>query len=144
MITVTRDGSSPDERSRLAFSSRPEDIPTPSAPYRLASRAAYPEKTVVRVGDELIGSGRPVVIAGPCSVESETQIIPIFVGPADATMEFSRELLEHGLFVQGIRPPTVPAGSCRLRCTIMATHDPADLVRAAEAIETVGRRLGVI
>ena len=71
MITVTRDGSSPDERSRLTASSRPDDVPTPSAPYRLASRAAYPEKTVVRVGEARIGAGRPVVIAGPCSVEGE-------------------------------------------------------------------------
>lgn len=75
---------------------------------------------------------------------SETQIVPIFVGPAQATMEFSRQLLEQGLFVQGIRPPTVPAGSCRLRCTIMATHEPADLEQAAETITRVGKRLGVI
>jgi len=75
---------------------------------------------------------------------SETQIVPVFVGPAEATMEFSRELLEQGVFVQGIRPPTVPAGSCRLRCTIMATHEAADLEAAADAISRVGKKLGVI
>jgi glycine C-acetyltransferase len=75
---------------------------------------------------------------------SETQIVPIFVGPADKTMEFSRQLLEQGLFVQGIRPPTVPAGSCRLRCTIMATHEAEDLELAADTIGVVGKRLGVI
>jgi len=100
MITVTRDGSSPDERSRLAFSSRPDDVPTPSAPYRLASRAAYPEKTVVRVGDALIGSGRPVVIAGPCSVESETQIIDAALAARDA----GAQLLRGGVF----KPRTSP------------------------------------
>ena len=75
---------------------------------------------------------------------SETQIVPVFVGPAEATMEFSRELLEQGVFVQGIRPPTVPAGSCRLRCTIMATHEAADLEAAADTISRVGKKLGVI
>jgi glycine C-acetyltransferase len=75
---------------------------------------------------------------------SETQIVPIFVGPAKATMEFSQELLEQGLFVQGIRPPTVPAGSCRLRCTIMATHERDDLEQAVERIAEVGKKLGVI
>ena len=75
---------------------------------------------------------------------SETQIVPIFVGPAQATMEFSRRLLEQGLFVQGIRPPTVPAGSCRLRCTIMATHEAGDLEQAAQSIAKVGRQLGVV
>ncbi len=100
MITVTRDGSSPDERSRLAPSSRPEDAPAPSAPYRLASRVAHPEKTVVRVGDALIGAGRPVVIAGPCSVESETQIIEA----ALLAREAGAQLLRGGAF----KPRTSP------------------------------------
>jgi glycine C-acetyltransferase len=74
---------------------------------------------------------------------SETQIVPILVGTAESTMEFSRLLLEEGLFVQGIRPPTVPAGSCRLRCTLMASHTDADLAQAVAAITAVGRKLGV-
>ncbi len=100
MITVTRDGSSPDERSRLAASSRPDDVSAPSAPYRLASRAAYPEKTVVRVGEASIGTGRPVVIAGPCSVESESQIIE----SALAAREAGAQLLRGGAF----KPRTSP------------------------------------
>lgn len=82
--------------------------------------------------------------AGFDTMGSETQIVPIFVGPADATMEFSKELLEQGIFVQGIRPPTVPSGSCRLRCTIMATHEAAELEEAAGIIEQVGKKLGVV
>jgi 3-deoxy-7-phosphoheptulonate synthase len=100
MITVTRDGSSPDERSRLAPSSRRDDVPAPSTPYRLASRVAYPEKTVVRVGDVRIGAGRPVVIAGPCSVESETQIIE----SALTAREAGAQLLRGGAF----KPRTSP------------------------------------
>lgn len=75
---------------------------------------------------------------------SATQIVPVLVGGAAEAMEFSRALLDEGIFVQGIRPPTVPAGSCRLRCTLMATHAEADLERAVTAIAAVGRRLGVI
>jgi glycine C-acetyltransferase len=75
---------------------------------------------------------------------SETQIIPIFVGEAGPTMEFSRQLLAEGVFVQGIRPPTVSAGSCRLRCTVMAIHTMDDLAWAAETITRIGKRLGVI
>ena len=74
---------------------------------------------------------------------SETQIIPIFVGEAERTMEFSQLLLEEGIFVQGIRPPTVPAGSCRLRCTLMATHSENDLELAIQAIARVGKKLGL-
>jgi glycine C-acetyltransferase len=75
---------------------------------------------------------------------SETQIVPILVGPAEVTMQFSAELLEQGIFVQGIRPPTVPPGSCRLRCTIMATHEPEDLEHAADTIRGIGKRFGVV
>ena len=44
-------------------------------PYRLASRVAHPRSTVVKVGDVLIGGPKFVVIAGPCSVESEYQLV---------------------------------------------------------------------
>lgn len=81
---------------------------------------------------------------GFCTMGSETQIVPVFVGEAETTMEFTRLLLDEGIFVQGIRPPTVPAGSCRLRCTLMATHTERDIHEAAAAIEKVGRSLRVI
>jgi len=73
-----------------------------------------------------------------------TQIVPVLSGAADITMRFSELLLAEGIFAQGIRPPTVPAGACRLRCTVMATHSPADLDRAAARITSVGRSLGLV
>lgn len=73
-----------------------------------------------------------------------TQIIPVLTVQAETTMRFSEMLLEEGVFAQGIRPPTVPAGACRLRCTAMATHTRQDMERAAERITSVGKRLGVI
>jgi glycine C-acetyltransferase len=82
--------------------------------------------------------------AGFDTMGSATQIVPLMVGEASRTMEFSRLLLDEGIFVQGIRPPTVPAGSCRLRCTLMATHTLAQVERAAAAISSIGRRLGVV
>jgi glycine C-acetyltransferase len=75
---------------------------------------------------------------------SETQIIPLFIGEAAPTIEFSRQLFEEGIFVQGIRPPTVPAGSCRLRCTVMATHTVEELSWAADVMAKIGKRLGII
>jgi glycine C-acetyltransferase len=82
--------------------------------------------------------------AGCDTLGSATPIVPVRVGGAAATMEFSRRLLEAGIFVQGIRPPTVPAGTCRLRCTVMATHADADLDGAAAAIVRIGRELGLL
>ena len=85
-----------------------------------------------------------LLAAGFDTMGSETQIVPVYVGGAQQTMEFSRLLLEEGVFVQGIRPPTVPAGSCRLRCTLMATHNDNDLDQALTAITAVGAKVGVI
>jgi 7-keto-8-aminopelargonate synthetase-like enzyme len=76
--------------------------------------------------------------------EGSTQIMPVITGTSDVTMRFSEALLEEGIFAQGIRPPTVPAGSCRIRFTIMATHRIDDLKNAVEIIGKVGTRLGVV
>lgn len=75
---------------------------------------------------------------------STSQIIPVMVGDQKTTMEFARRLFQRGVFVQGIRPPTVPRGTSRLRCTVMASHSDADIDRAADALIVVGRELGVI
>jgi 8-amino-7-oxononanoate synthase len=73
-----------------------------------------------------------------------THIIPVLTEAAETTMRFSAMLFEEGIFAQGIRPPTVPAGTCRMRCTVMATHTRQDLEWAAASIASVGKRLGVI
>jgi len=75
---------------------------------------------------------------------SETQIIPVFIGDTGKTMEFSRRLLEEGVFVSGIRPPTVPEGKSRLRATVMANHSYDDLDMAIDAFSKVGRELCLI
>lgn len=76
--------------------------------------------------------------------DGSTPIVPILVGDPVTTMRFSSRLLEQGLFVQGIRPPTVPHGTSRLRCTIMASHSQDELRSAAATIGQVGRHLGVL
>jgi 8-amino-7-oxononanoate synthase len=74
---------------------------------------------------------------------SRTQIVPVAVGDAAATMELSERILERGVFAQGIRPPTVPEGSSRLRFTVMSTHRREELECAAKQIGTAARELGI-
>ncbi len=74
---------------------------------------------------------------------SETQIVPVEVGDAERTMQLSERILERGVFAQGIRPPTVPEGTSRLRFTAMATHRPAELRRAAKLVGAAARELGI-
>jgi len=52
------------------------------------------------------------------TLESETQIIPVVIGEEEKTMEISEKLFDNGYLVQGIRPPTVPEGQCRLRISL--------------------------
>jgi 8-amino-7-oxononanoate synthase len=84
----------------------------------------------------LIGEG--LAVGG-----SETQIVPVAVGDAGATMELSERVLERGVFAQGIRPPTVPEGSSRLRFTVMSTHRREELEHAARLVGTAARELGI-
>jgi 8-amino-7-oxononanoate synthase len=78
--------------------------------------------------------------AGP----STTQIVPVRLGEAEPTMRLCEQALERGVFAQGIRPPTVAEGSCRLRFTVMATHRPEDLRRAAREVGAAAGELGLL
>ena len=61
-------------------------------------------------------------------------IFPILVGEEGRVMECSAALLERGIYAQGIRPPTVPRGTSRLRVTLMATHTPDDIHRLLDGL----------
>jgi len=75
--------------------------------------------------------------AGFAVAESESQILPLVIGDAKKCMALSERLLEKGVFVQGIRPPTVPEGTSRLRVTAMATHTHEQLHRALKTFAEV-------
>lgn len=79
--------------------------------------------------------------AGLDLLGSTTQIVPVLTSNPKPTMAAAARLLDRGIFLQGIRPPTVPAGMCRLRATLMADHNPEDLAAAAETIAQVVRKL---
>jgi glycine C-acetyltransferase len=75
--------------------------------------------------------------AGLDTIISETQIIPIIVGSTEKTMEITGRLLERGLFIQGIRPPTVPENTARLRVTVTSEHTREDLEGALKTIKEI-------
>lgn len=77
-----------------------EDVKRVSEPYKAANRKFHPEDTVVEVGKAKIGGGFFSVIAGPCSVESEEQIVEV----AQAVKASGATLLRGGAF----KPRTSP------------------------------------
>jgi len=60
-------------------------------------------------------------------VDSPTPIQPILIGDSAQALRLSQMLRERGLLVTAIRPPTVPAGSARLRVTLSAAHSEAQV-----------------
>lgn len=65
---------------------------------------------------------------------SAAQIVPLLLGDAALTMDASRALLEAGVYCQGIRPPTVAPGTCRLRVSLTAAHGEAHLTTLCHAL----------
>ncbi len=72
--------------------------------------------------------------AGISTAPSTTHILPVILGENERTMAACEALLERGFYAQGIRHPSVPTGTARLRITPMATHEEAEIDAFAEAI----------
>jgi len=64
-------------------------------------------------------------------------ILPVMIGDPDVTMRTAEALLRQGVLARGIRPPTVPPGTARIRATVMATHTDADIDEAIAAFSSV-------
>ena len=71
--------------------------------------------------------------------ESRSQILPVMIGDAAGCMKLAEDLLQRGVFAQGIRPPTVPPGTSRLRVTLMATHTREQIAQALTVFDKVKR-----
>jgi len=116
-----------------------------TAPPPMIARAAIAALQLVREADAaratLLGHARKLRAdlrrLGFNVPAGESQILPVLIGDNDRTMQLSARLLARGVFVQGIRPPTVPERTARLRITPMATHRPDQIDRAIAAFASV-------
>lgn len=66
--------------------------------------------------------------------DPESPIVPVILGDAEATLAAAQLLEAEGYLVTGIRPPTVPPGTARLRFTFTAEHEDADIARLADIV----------
>jgi 8-amino-7-oxononanoate synthase len=67
----------------------------------------------------------------------DSAIIPVVLGSPESAVSLSAELYERGLFVHGVRPPTVPVGTSRLRVIPMASHTDEDISMALSIFGSV-------
>ena len=127
-------------RSLLVNTARPLIFSTGLPP--AAAAAAEAALAVIEAEPERVGALREnarvlrdaLAVRGLETGGAGGQIVPVVVGDPDRAVAACRRALEEGVFAQAIRPPTVPAGTSRLRLTVMATHDPTDLRMAAKVI----------
>jgi len=85
------------------------------------------QANAARLRERLAGHGIP-------THPSTTHIVPVRIGANARTMAVCERLLERGFYAQGIRHPSVPEGTARLRITPMATHEPAEVDALADAV----------
>jgi 8-amino-7-oxononanoate synthase len=119
---------------------------TTATPPALAS-ALLESLQLIENGDELRGNLQRLIAqlrsglrSLPWSVmPSATAIQPLLVGGNQAALNLSAGLLERGIWVAAIRPPTVPQGTARLRITLSAAHRAADVTRLIESLHELAR-----
>jgi 8-amino-7-oxononanoate synthase len=79
-----------------------------------------------------LGAKRPEISSGGAG-----PILPWVVGSPERAIELSAKLLERGFLIPAIRPPTVPSGTARLRISLSAAHDSADVDRLIVALAEI-------
>ncbi|SEG46047.1 8-amino-7-oxononanoate synthase [Paenibacillus sp. UNC499MF] len=82
--------------------------------------------------------------AGLNVVPGDSPIVPLIAGSSGVALCMSEALQRHGIAAPAIRPPTVPAGSARIRFSLSAAHTDAVLTKAAECIVSAAAEAGVL
>jgi len=96
---------------------------------------------VIAIGDKMREGFQSL---GYSTGNSETPIVPIFIGEEQKTLGFWRELFEAGIYVNPVLPPAVPPNQSLLRTSYMATHTDDQLERVLDTFEVVGKQFGII
>lgn len=96
-------------------------------------RRAHLQTLIARLRDGLAGLPWPLL-------PSLTAIQPLIIGENQAALDLAEQLLAQGLWVPAIRPPTVPAGSARLRISLSAAHHPAQIDALLAALRDCANR----
>lgn len=82
--------------------------------------------------------------AGLNTLHSASQIVPVLVGENQQALSLSARLEKEGILATSIRPPTVPAGTARLRLSVSLAHSEGDLEFATDRIIAAARAEGIV
>lgn len=95
-----------------------------------------------RLHDHIAYFRREAALLGLELMDSSTPIQPLILGGNERALAWSAALQAQGVLVGAIRPPTVPAGTARLRITLTAGHARADVDRLLQALAGCRRDIG--
>jgi 8-amino-7-oxononanoate synthase len=126
----------------LIFSTAP---PPPAVAGALAALELLQERPhrVQRLHSNARVLRRALAAEGFPVADQEMHIVPLVVGDERGAIRLCQEAIERGVFAQAIRPPTVPAGTSRLRLAVMASHTAVELCTAARMFGEAARGMGL-
>ncbi len=82
--------------------------------------------------------------AGLDTLMTTTAIVPVLCGSDDQAFALTRAAQHRDIFVLPVVSPAVPEGQARLRATVTAAHEPAEIEEAIDVIATASRQIGII
>ena len=135
----------PDFKDEMELMNGVVEVVMISKPYKLASKEFHPDDTIIRVGDAVIGGPDPVIMAGPCSVEDEEQM----VSTAKAVKAAGATVMRGGAF----KPRTSPysfrgMGEDGLKLLLTAKQETGlpiiTEVMATDDVETVAKYADIL
>ncbi len=102
----------------------------------IASRESWRRERLQSLISRFENGARRLGVALPTRAEGmpATPIVPLIVGDSAHALVLSRRLLDRGILISAIRPPTVPRGSARLRITFSAAHNESHVDRLLDAL----------
>ncbi|HEY8494503.1 MAG TPA: 8-amino-7-oxononanoate synthase [Myxococcota bacterium] len=117
----------------------PPQVAAARAALRLVEREPWRREQLQRNAARLRAG---LAARGISTAPSDTHIVPVRIGDNARTMAVCEALLDAGFYAQGIRHPSVPEGTARLRITPMATHRPEEIDALVDAIADALARAG--
>jgi 8-amino-7-oxononanoate synthase len=126
----------------LIFSTAPSPPAVAGALAALALLEERPHR-VERLHANARSLRRALAAEGFAVEQDAMHIVPLVLGDERSAVALCEAALERGVFAQAIRPPTVPAGTSRLRLAAMSSHTAADMQMAAGVLAAAARGLGL-
>ena len=123
------------------FSTALPAMVTASALAALRLLRKQPQKYLGRLNDNTALMRRLLKEEGLDVIDGITPVVPVLVGSTQKTMRFMAALMDAGIMVSGICPPTVAEGTSRLRVTVTAAHSTEEIEFAARTMGKIWRQL---